>query len=391
MDRRMFLMSGGVALTAAASDRLKVALIGAGGRGRYLAGVVSKDAAVDVVAVCDVYEPNLEKGLSELGNKAKAYRNYKQVLENKDIDIVIIATPEHWHHQMMLDAVAAGKDVYLEKPMCQTPEQGAEMVRVARASDRIVQVGMQRRSYDLFLKARDVVQGGQLGDVRMVRSWWLNNRLNRPTERTLEGPLDWEQWQGPAVKRQEDPHRFFNWRAYSDYSGGIVADQGAHVFDAIHLVMDAGFPSAVNASAGLIHTPKIDTPESVVVAAEYEKDDFVAVFTINYAAMKYYYRNDQLNQYDGDKARMDLGREELSVFKQGQEDKPVMQEVAPHKFSHASEVHMANLLESVRTRKTPTAPVELGFQAALVIMLANASLKQGRRIRWNSTTMKMES
>jgi predicted dehydrogenase len=170
-----------------------------------------------------------------------------------------------------------------------------------------------------------------------------------------------------------------------------VADQGAHVFDAIHLVMDAGFPSAVNASAGQIHTPKIDTPESVVVAAEYEKDDFLAVFTINYAAMKYYYRNDQLNQYDGDKARMDLGREELSVFAEGQEDKPVLKEVAPQKFSHASEVHMANFLESVRTRQTPTAPVELGFQAALVIMLANASLKQGRRIRWNSTKMKMES
>jgi predicted dehydrogenase len=225
----------------------------------------------------------------------------------------------------------------------------------------------------------------------MVRSWWLNNRLNRPATRMLAGPLDWEQWQGPAVKRPADPHRFFNWRAYSDYSGGIVADQGAHVYDAIHLIMDAGFPTAVNASAGRIHVQRVDTPESVVVVAEYHERDFLAVFTINYAAMKYYYRNDQLNQYDGDQARMDLGREELSVFQQGKEDEPVLKEVAPHKFSHASEVHVANFLDSVRTRKAPTAPVELGFQAALVIMLANESLKQGRRIRWNAERMRMES
>ncbi len=391
MNRRTFLISGSAALGAAPSDRLRVALIGAGGRGRYLAGVFAKDSTVEIAGVCDVYEPNLEKGLSEAGNQAKAYRDYRQLLDNSEIDIVIIATPEHWHHQMLLDALAAGKDVYIEKPLCQSPGQGADMVRAAKASDRIVQVGMQRRSYDLFLKARDVLQGGQLGQVRMVRSWWLNNNLGRPSNRKLEGPLDWKQWQGPATKRPLDPHRFFGWRAYSDYSGGIVADQGAHVFDAIHLIMDAGYPSAVNASAGRVHAERVDTPESVVVAAEYHNDDFLAVFTINYAAMKYYYRNDQLNQYDGDRARLDLGREELAVYAQGKEDAPVIKEVASRPFSHASEVHVENFLDSVRTRKTPTAPVELGYQAALVIMLANESLRQGRRIRWNAARMRMET
>ena len=129
MDRRTFLLSSGAAFAQAPSDQLSVALIGAGGRGRYLAGVFAKDKGVRVGAVCDVYEPNLEKGLSETGNQARAYRNYKQLLESKEIDAVIIATPEHWHHQMMLDALAAGKDIYIEKPFCQTPEQGAEMVR----------------------------------------------------------------------------------------------------------------------------------------------------------------------------------------------------------------------------------------------------------------------
>jgi len=390
MERRIFLMAGAGVLSASPAEQLRAGLIGAGGRGRYLAGVFEKDPAVRVVAVCDVYEPNLEKGLSQLGHPAKAYRNYRKLLENPEIDIVIIATPEHWHHRMLLDALAAGKDVYVEKPLCHTPEEGAELVRAARASDRIVQVGMQRRSYDLYLKARDLVQAGRLGTVRMVRSWWLNNRLRGRADRKLEGPLDWDEWQGPAPRRPLDPHRFFNWRAYSDYSGGIVADQGAHVFDAIHLIMRAGFPSAVNASAGRVHTPKVDTPESVVVAAEYDAEDFVAVFTINYAAMKYYYRNDQLNQYDGDRARLDIGREEFAVYDQGAEDKPAVKEVSPFRFSHASEVHVANFLECVRTRRQPTATVELGFQAALVVKLANISLRKGRRVRWNAAEMRLE-
>ena len=390
MDRRTFLMTGGAAFAVAPSDQLRVALIGAGGRGRYLAGVFEQIAGVRVTVVCDVYEPNLEKGLSELGNRPRASRDYKQVLDDREVDAVIIATPEHWHHRMMLDAVAAGKDVYVEKPLCQTPEQGAEMVAAAAASDRVVQVGMQRRSYDLYLKGREIVRDGALGSVRMVRSWWLNNNPAGATNRKLEGPLDWEQWQGPAPRRGLDPNRFFGWRWYSDYSGGIVADQGAHVFDGIHLVMNAGFPSAVNASAGRPHAARGDTPESVVVAAEYHDEDFVAVFTINYAAMKYYYRNDQLNQFDGDRARLDLGREDLKVFRQGAEDTPAMQEVSPHKFSHASEVHAANFIDCVRTRRTPAATVELGFQAALVVQLANRSLREGQRVRWNKTAMKTE-
>ena len=391
MDRRIFLMSSAATLAAAPSDQLRVGLIGAGGRGRYLAGVFERNPGVQVAAVCDVYEPNLEKELSELSHPARAYRNYKQLLEDNSIDAVIIATPEHWHHQMLLDAVAAGKDVYVEKPLCHTPEQGGEIVRAVRASDRVVQVGMQRRSYDLYLKARDLVRAGTLGRTRMVRSWWLNNRMTRNMNRSLEGPLDWEQWQGPAPRRPLDPARFFAWRLFSDYSGGIVADQGAHVFDGIHLLMDLGFPTAVNASAGKVHTPKADTPEAVVVAAEYADSDFLAVFTINYTAMRYYYRNDQLNQYDGDQARLDIGREEFAVYRQGAEDKPAIKEVSPFKFSHASEVHVANFLECVRTRQQPTAPVEKGFQAALVVQLAGISLREGRRVRWNAEQMKVEA
>lgn len=395
-------MSAGAAaqgLAIPASDSVALGVIGSGSRGTFVMGVFQKDPAVQVAAICDVYEPNLENALSaaaraQAGKAPKAYRNYKQLLDDKDIQAVLIATPEHWHHRMVLDALAAGKDVYVEKPLCQTPEQGVELVAAEKRTKQIVQVGMQRRSYDLYREGRKAVASGLLGNVRMVRGWWLNNYLGGagPAAAKLDGPLDWEQWQGPidpAKKRPLDAYRFRNWRNFSDYAGGIVADQGAHVYDGIHFLMNASYPLAVNASAGKPHKEGFDTPESVVVVAEYP-EDFIGVFSINYAAMRYRSRNDQLNQLDGDKARMDIGREEFKVFAQGAEDKPVLEKASNGGFGKATDEHVNNFLECVRTRKTPTAPMRLGFQAALVVQMANLSLKNGRRVRWNAAAGRVE-
>jgi predicted dehydrogenase len=387
------LAGGGAFLAhAAPSDRIVMGVIGSGSRGTFVMTVFQKDPAVNVAGICDVYEPNLEKALStasKAGSHPKAYRNYKQLLADKDVQAVLIATPEHWHHQMVLDALAAGKDVYVEKPLCQTPEQGRELVEAEQKSRNIIQVGMQRRSYDLYLDARKIVAAGTLGNVRMVRSWWLNNGLSNAKATKLDGPLDWEQWQGPARRHAPDPDRFRHWRLYSDYSGGLVADQGAHVYDGIHLLMNASYPLAVNASAGKPHNPGVDTAESVVAVAEYP-EDFLGIFTINYAAMKYQLKNDQLCQLDGDKARMDISREECKVYMQGAEEKPAMSQASALGFGHATDLHVANFLECVRTRKTPTAPMRVAFQAALVVQMANLSLKHGRRIRWNHQTNRVE-
>ena len=394
--RRTFILAGGSALLnaqVAPSDQIALGVIGSGGRGTFVMTVFQKNPSVRVNAICDVYEPNLENALSvasKAGSHPKAYRNYKQLLADKDIHAVLIATPEHWHHRMLLDAMAAGKDVYVEKPLCQTPEQGVELVDAEKRSKSIVQVGMQRRSYDLYLDGRKIVAEGTLGRVRMVRSWWLNNGLGGGPAKKLDGPLDWEQWQGPAKRREFDPNRFRHWRLFSDYAGGIVADQGAHVYDGIHLLMNASYPSAVNASGGKPHVPGVDTPESVTVIAEYP-EDFLGVFTINYAAMRYQTRNDQLNQLDGDKARMDVSREECKVFLQGAEDTPAISKKSERGFGYATDLHVANFLECTRTRKTPTAPIYLGFQAALVVQMANQSMRESRRLRWNATTRKVEA
>jgi len=389
-NRRDFLYLSGSAIlmSSTPSERISVGLIGSGGRGRFLTKVFQRDPAVKVTAVCDVYEPNLREGLATSGSQAKEFGNYRALLQDKEIDVVIIATPEHWHHRMLLDALSAGKDIYIEKPLCQTPEQGVEMVAVGRSSKSVVQVGMQRRSYDLYLRARQTIADATLGTVRMVRSWWLKNYFQSSPPTTLAGHLDWDEWQGPAPRLPLDPVRFFDWRNYPEYSGGIMADQGAHVFDGIHMLMNAGFPTAVNASAGRPHKPGVQLPESVVVAAEYP-EDFVGVFTINYAAMKYKGIYDQLNQLDGDKARLDIGRESFHVFRQGEETAPILSGTS-HGFTKATEDHVDNFLKSVRNRTTPTATLERGFQAALVTQLANLSLRLQRRIKWSVFENKWE-
>ena len=169
-----------------------------------------------------------------------------------------------------------------------------------------------------------------------------------------------------------------------------MADQGAHVFDGIHMLMGAGYPLAVNASAGKPHKPGVDRPESVVAIAEYA-EDFMGVFSINYAAMQYQSRNDQLNQLDGDLARMDIGREELKVFPKGAEDEPSIAQKSERGFGYATDLHVRNFLECVRSRQEPAAPMRIAFQAALVVQMANLSLQQGRRLRWNAAAGRVES
>src|SRR5690242_19410717 len=180
MNRRTFFLMGGSAmLYGSPADNVSLGVIGAGGRGTLVMSTFQKNLGVRVAGICDVYEPNLKRGISTAAKAQsgapKAFRNYKQLLDDKSIDAVLIATPEHWHAQMVLDALAAGKDVYVEKPLCRTPEEGVALVEAEKKSRQIIQVGMQRRSYDLYLDGRKIVAGGTLGKVRMVRSWWLNN------------------------------------------------------------------------------------------------------------------------------------------------------------------------------------------------------------------------
>lgn len=344
-----------------------------------------------MVAVCDVYEPNLQAGLKAASTGAKPYGNYKRLLEDKSIDAVIIATPDHWHARMAIDAVEAGKDVYVEKPMAHTIDEGFRLVDAVRRTRRVLQVGTQRRSFDLFQDAKRIMDSGETGDVRLVNSWWLNH-TGTLRQRKLEGKLDWQQWLGPAPKRELDPLRFFNWYYFWDYSGGLMVGQAAHVIDAIHWLMNSSRPTAVTCAAGRVNLDGAEVPETTTMAIEYP-ENYLAVFTLGYKAMRYNLFNDQLKQFHGSKARFDVGRESYALYPQSSalEMKPKLEVKRPGSFGPATRAHIRNFLDCVRSRKDPNATVEMGQSTSIVLCMAMDSLRKGRRLRWNDGARRLEA
>jgi predicted dehydrogenase len=375
---------------AQTGDFPRVGLIGSGGRGRLLAGEF-KEVGATVAGVCDVYAPNLQAGLKVASTGAQSYTDYRKLLDNKDLQAVIVATPDHWHARMVIDAVNAGKDVYVEKPLCHLPSEGLAMIEAVRRTKRICQVGTQRRSAPLFIEAQKIPRSGRLGDIRLVTSQWLNHQAGL-SERRLEGDLDWDAWLGPAPKRELDPRRFFNWYYYWDYSGGLLIGQAAHMVDAIQWFMGSEIPAAVTCAGGQVNLQPAEIPETASISLEYS-DNYLATFTIGYKAMRYHTHNDQLAQYHGSKARMDVGREAYSIWPEQLSItmKPEVFRDEPGAFNAATRQHIRNFLECIRTRQEPNAPVEPGFHTAVALSMTLESLRNGRRVRWNAASKRMES
>ena len=388
MNRRVFVASG-VAGAAArgAGERVRIGTIGTGGRGTYLTAQFREHGA-EMAAVCDVYERHLNNGLKAASTGAIAHYDYRRVLDDKSLDAVIIATPDHLHAQMLIDAVGAGKHVYIEKPLARTIEEGFRMMDAVRRSGRIVLLGTQRRSYDLYQQAKQVLDSGAAGDVRLVNSWWLN-RWDALRTRPIEGRLEWDLFLGPAPKRPFDPVRYYNWLAFRDYSGGMMIGQAAHVVDAVQWMMDSREPVAVTASGGRIALPGAEIPETSSMIVEFPK--YLLVFTLGYQAMRYNLHNDQLMQFHGSKARFDLGRESWSVTPESSaiDLKPSREQRAPNTFEAASRAHVRHFLDCVRNGAKPNSTVEDGQWTNIVLGLATESLRTGRRVAWDAANRRM--
>ncbi len=379
IGRRSFLAAASATAVLGAGDKIRAGIIGSGGRGRFLTANF-KEVGAEMAAVCDVYEPNLQAGLKAASTGAKPYDNYKRLLDQKDIGVVVIATPDHWHAQMVVDAVEAGKDVYVEKPMAHTIEDGDRIVKAVRRTKRVVQVGMQRRSYPVFQEAKQIVDTGVLGDVRLVNGWWVNNQ-KLLSDRKLEGKLDWNQWLGTAPKKPVDPKLFFNWYYFWDYSGGLMVGQAAHVIDAIHWFMNSTKPTAVTCAGGQVNLIGAEVPETTCMTIEYP-ENYLANFIVGYKAMHYNPVNDQLTQFHGSKARFDLGREGYALYPESNDldMKPSIQKRVPGSFDSATRSHIRNFLECTATRKDPNATVEMGQSTNRVLCMAMQALRTGRRV-----------
>lgn len=349
-----------------------------------------KELGVELNAVADVYEPNLAAGMKLASPGAKPYDNYRRLLEDKSLDAVIVATPDHWHAQMMIDAVDSGKDVYVEKPLAHTIADGYRMIEAVRRTRRVVQVGTQRRSAELFQEAAGIAHSGALGQVRLVNSWWLNYMATAGTSQ-LKGKLDWNEWLGPSPKRELDPKRFFAWYYFWDYSGGLMIGQAAHIMDAIHWMMKSDYPSAVTCSAGRTNIPGVEIPETTCMSVEYPQN-YLAVFTLGYQAMTYNMFNDQMKQFHGSKARLDVSREAWALYPQSNavDLKPSRERREPGSFNSAVRSHIRNFMECIRSRKDPNATVEIAQSTNIVLCMALDSLRRGRRLVWNNEGRRVE-
>src|SRR5579871_147657 len=387
MDRRAFLAVTALGSTRilGAHDRIRCGTIGTGNRGAYLTAQF-KELGVEMAAVCDVYEPHLQDGLKAASTGAKSYIDYRRLLEDKSIDAVVIATPDHWHAQMLVDAVEAGKDVYVEKPLAHTIEDGFRMVDAVRRTKRIAQVGTQRRSYPLYQEAKQIIDSGVTGPIRLVNAWWMNS-LKALNTGPLKGTLDWERFLGPAPKRPMDPLRYFNWLQFSDYSIGYPIGQAAHIADGVQWMMNAKYPLAVTCSSGKLNVEGGEIPETGSMSVEFP-ENFLLVFTLTYKAMRYRACNDQMQQFHGDKARFDLGRESWALYPQNNEVdvKPSRERREPDTFESASRAHIRNFLDCVRDRREPNGTIEAGQYTNVVCCMAAESLRQRRRVRWNEDT-----
>lgn len=386
-----------------ANDKLNIAWIGAGSRGyylmqRYYAG--SKDLG-QVVAVCDAYKGNLARAkdfvTSTEGHTPKTYADYKDLLADPSIDAVVIATPEHLHYQMFMDAIRAGKNVYVEKPLAHTIEQGFEMVKAAEKSGKVVQVGTQNRSNSLYIKAKEMVAQGMIGDIHYVRAFWYRNSLDtNPAWRYAIPPdaseenTDWTRFLGEAPQKNFDKQRFYQWRLYWDYSGGISTDLLVHQTDITNFVCGKVVPHTCMASGGIYRWVNDDREVPDTFSAIYEYPDR---FHINYSS---YFGNDHYGygeQFMGNEGTIEvLNRQFLNFYPetfQGKAPEAVKargeQKIhLPGNDNKAVEAHIHNWVESIRGNAKPIAPPEIGQQAAISGHMATLSFRNQKKIVWDA-------
>jgi predicted dehydrogenase len=265
------MASGLTALAASravgASDVIRVGAIGCGGRMKTLLDCAERVGGSELVSGCDVYQPRRDLVRERYNTDASTHLDYREVLDKKEVDAVFIAAPDHWHVRMAVDAIAAGKDVYLEKPVTHTIEEADPLIRAVRGSGRVVQCGMQQRSWTHFQSAVELIQAGNIGRVTQVRTYWYQNYQPhaepKPTETDL---LDWKRWLGSAPEQPFDEEKFRNWRWFWNFGGGAMTDLFTHWIDVVHWAMKQNEPALAQTLGDRYVFEKWDCPDTTMAA-----------------------------------------------------------------------------------------------------------------------------
>jgi predicted dehydrogenase len=420
MNRRQFLSAGLSALTlppvyeaaaAAADDRPKrVGLIGTGWYGKCDLLRLIQVAPVEVISLCDVDSKMVAEAADLVASRQKSktkprtYGDYRQMLQEKDLDIVLIATPDHWHALPMIEAVRAGLDVFVQKPISVDVIEGQAMVAAARKYDRVVQVGTQRRSTPHLVEAREqIIREGKLGKIGLVEVYCYYHMRARenPPDSSPPDHLDYEMWTGPAPKRPYNslvhPRR---WRAFMEYGNGIMGDMCIHMLDMVRWMLDLGWPKRIASTGGIYVEKQSKSNIADTQTATFDFDGLQVVWqhrTYGQAADPKYpwgatFYGDKgtlkasVMSYDfqplgnGKPIHRDVTYE-LEQYPEDKEEKDLERHVAP-----AIRRHMLDFLSAIEKRSRPVADIEQGHISSASCILANLSMQLGRSLSWDATT-----
>jgi len=395
-SRRTFLKGAAAATVAAAglpriahagrvgpNDKVRLAIIGNGGMGRAHSYALGQNDQCEIAALCDVNIPRYEEVAGNLGKmtgkKPDTYQDFRHVLDRDDIDAVFVVTPDHWHPLLTIMGCQAGKDVYVEKPVCTTVEEGRAMVGAARRYGRVVQVGTQQRSIPVFKEAMRIIHDGQLGEITSATAWIGTN--GTPTVENPQEPpegLNWDLWLGPAPEVPYSPERYFGFMAWHDYArGGELTNWGVHLLDILHWGIGEDMPLNVQAVGGNYrHSPGADNYETVEALFEYPgcTVTWEQRHTNDYDGKSYGMK------FQGTDGRLTLDR---GIYTITYNDGSVDEKIFKPQESWANQDHHNNFFHCIRTRQRPVADIEQGHRSTVAPLLAGIALKCRRKLMWD--------
>jgi predicted dehydrogenase len=396
------------------NDRIRLALLGAGGMGQGDTETALKVPGVELVAAADIYDGRFEECKKKFGKDLQTTRDYREVLSRKDVDAVIVASPDHWHAQMAIDALEAGKDVYCEKPMMHSIEQGASMLAAQKRTGRILQVGSQCVSSIVYEKARELLAQGAIGKVNLIEGWTNRNSvmgaLHWPIPKDASPQtIDWDRFLGEAPRRPFEPARLFRWRLYNDYGTGITGDLFVHLFSGMHFVTGALGPSRVFCSGGLRYwTDGREIPDVMVAVFDYPARGATPAFNLT---LKVNFVDggvtnewgDSGFRFVGNEGLMELGGGAVSVARRPPLAKDwdaepskeaALTDATRNRFAVSDGYddrldHFRGFFAAVRSRKPVVEDAAFGLRAAAPALLCNLSYDKARPVGWDPETFKV--
>jgi predicted dehydrogenase len=396
LDNKAF---AGIRKRMSASDQINIAAIGINGMGWADLTSALKQPGVNLVALCDIDKNVIDKRMADLAklnvdtSKVKTYGDYRQVLDRKDVDAVIIGTPDHWHALIMIEACEAGKDVYVEKPVGNSIEECRAMVAAQKKYNRIVQAGQWQRSQQHFRDAVDFLRTGQLGNIRTVKVWcyqgWMKPDIKRPDSAPPPG-VDYKMWLGPAQTRAFNASRFhFNFRWFWDYAGGLMTDWGVHLIDYALFGMDAPIPKSVCALGGDFAYPDLaqETPDTL--GTLYEFDKFNLIWDHAMGIDNGLFGRDHGIAFIGNNGTLELDRGGWEVIEEAKAKNKVKVE-RRKPTDNGLDKHWENFIAAVRSRKAEdlNCPIQTGAHIATVCQMGNIAFRTQQKLVWDKERMK---